>query len=297
MRLFSFRPSGSARFGLVWLLFTLLFWSCGEAQATLHLEVPDTAPQGSAVRVRAVTDSQTPTVTFVWKGKTVKASTRPAEGGLEAEALFPVGVDETGPLTVQARAGKESTKATVAIRKVDWPRQQISVNNKYVSPPKTVMNRIAAERKRSSAVLNRITPERSWSGPFTSPLPSLTVTSGFGGKRMFNGEVRSYHRGADLRGATGTPVRAIADGKVALAEPMYFSGNVIYIDHGQGVVSLYAHLSEIEVKPGDRVSAGQEIGRVGATGRVTGPHLHLGLVLLGQSVNPLSLFPEHHENR
>lgn len=297
MRLFSFRPSGSARFGLVWLLFTLLFWSCGEARATLRLEVPDTAPQGSAVRVRAVTDIQTPTITFVWKGKTVKASTRPAESGVEAEALFPVGVDETGPLTVQARAGKESTKATVAIRKVDWPRQQISVNNKYVSPPKAVMNRIAAERKRSSAVLNRITPERLWSGPFTSPLPALTVTSGFGGKRMFNGEVRSYHRGTDLRGATGTPVRAIADGKVALAEPMYFSGNVIYIDHGQGVVSLYAHLSEIQVKPGDQVSAGQEIGRVGATGRVTGPHLHLGLVLLGQSVNPLSLFPEHHESR
>lgn len=292
MRLFSSRPFGFSRFSLVWLLFAFFFWECGEAMAMLRLEAPEAVSQGSAVRVRAVTDTQAPAIAFVLKGKTVKAVTRPTDGGMEAEALFPVGVDESGPLTVQAKVGKESAQASVTIRKVDWPRQQLSVNNKYVSPPKTVMNRIAAERKRSSAVLNRVTPERAWSGAFTPPLPTLMVTSGFGGKRMFNGEVRSYHRGADLRGATGTPVRAIADGKVALAESMYFSGNVIYIDHGQGVISLYAHLSAIGVKPGDRVSAGQEIGRVGATGRVTGPHLHLGVVLLGQSVNPLSLFSE-----
>ena len=109
---------------------------------------------------------------------------------------------------------------------------------------------------------------------------------------MFNGELRSYHRGVDLRGAEGTPIKAMADGKVVIAQNMYFAGNTVYLDHGQGVISSYAHMSRLDVKPGEMVKAGQQIGLVGATGRVTGPHLHLGLNILGVAVDPLSLVPK-----
>jgi len=95
-----------------------------------------------------------------------------------------------------------------------------------------------------------------------------------------------------LRVAQGTPIRALAGGEVVLAENMYYSGNVVYLDHGQGVISLYCHMSSMNVQPGDRVRAGQVLGKVGATGRVTGPHLHLGLLILGEAVDPLSLLAE-----
>ena len=177
------------------------------------------------------------------------------------------------------------------VLKVKWPEQQISVKKTFVNPPKEAMKRIDAERKKSSEAINRLTPERYWRGEFQRPVPGV-VTSAFGGRRMFNGELRSYHRGVDLRGAEGTPIKAVADGKVAIAQNMYFAGNTVYLDHGQGVVSSYAHMSRLDVKPGEMVKAGQQIGLVGATGRVTGPHLHLGVNILGVAVDPLSLVPK-----
>lgn len=277
----------------LWLgLFSvLLLCMSGTALANLSLSAPETVAQGSALRVRATTTEPVTAISFSWMGKSVLAPTLPVGDAWEAEVLFPVPVDAAGSQVVQAQAGKRQAKATVGLLKVKWPEQQLSVDKKYVSPPKAVMARIDADRKKSGTVLNRISPERHWDVAFHRPVPG-TVTSSFGGKRMFNGQMRSYHKGVDLRGAQGTPVLALANGKVAIAEDMYFSGNVIYLDHGQGVVSLYAHLSAFNVKPGDTVTVGQQIGLVGATGRVTGPHLHLGLSILGQSVNPLSLLDE-----
>ena len=116
-------------------------------------------------------------------------------------------------LIVQATAGTLTGKATVKVLKVKWPEQQISVKKTFVNPPKEAMKRIDAERKKSSEAINRVTPERYWRGEFQRPVPGV-VTSAFGGRRMFNGELRSYHRGVDLRGAEGTPIKAVADGKV-----------------------------------------------------------------------------------
>ncbi|MDR2695609.1 MAG: M23 family metallopeptidase [Deltaproteobacteria bacterium] len=120
------------------------------------------------------------------------------------------------------------------------------------------------------------------------PVPG-EISSAFGLRRIFNGQPRSQHKGLDLRGAAGTPVLAMADGTVALAEELYFSGNVVYLDHGLGLFSMYAHLSAIDVRPGQQVSAGQALGKVGSTGRVTGPHLHLGCYALGMAVDPTPL--------
>ncbi|MBG3878486.1 M23 family metallopeptidase, partial [Desulfovibrio oxamicus] len=118
------------------------------------------------------------------------------------------------------------------------------------------------------------------------------VSSLFGLRRVFNGEPRAPHRGLDLRGEAGELVKACAAGRVALAENHYFAGNSVYIDHGMGVVSMYFHLSAMDVTPGQMVAQGQLIGRVGSTGRVTGPHLHFGMAVLGDMVDPQVLLDD-----
>ena len=272
------------------LLFAALLLLAAPALAKdIDLVVPSSAKQGTAVVVTAVLDSPERTVRFAWQDKSLNAPVVSSRRGWEASFLLPVPVDARNDIRIRAQAGKSKTSATIRVLKVDWPRQAISVNRNYVTPPKATLNKIAADRKKTAAVLKRITPERYWRQPFQRPVPGV-ITSAFGGHRVFNGEVRSYHRGVDLRAPTGTPIRALAAGKVVIAEEMYYSGNVVFIDHGLGAVSSYGHMSRIDVRPGNRVAAGQQIGLSGATGRVTGPHLHLGLNILGQAVDPLSLF-------
>ena len=275
--------------GLV--LAALLLLAIPALAKDITLLAPATAEQGTAIQITAVLNKPVPAVTFVWQGKSIKAPVVPARKHWEASILLPVPVNASKNMLVRAYAEKLKTDATIRVKKIAWPRQNISVNKNYVTPPGETLDRIAADRKKTAAVLSRISPERYWHGPFQRPVPGV-VTSAFGGKRVFNGEVRSYHRGVDLRAPQGTPILALADGRVAIAENMYYSGNVVFIDHGLGAVSSYAHMSRLDVHPGDRVTAGQQIGLSGATGRVTGPHLHLGLNILGQAVDPLSLFPK-----
>jgi murein DD-endopeptidase MepM/ murein hydrolase activator NlpD len=120
------------------------------------------------------------------------------------------------------------------------------------------------------------------------PVPS-TVASHFGARSSFNGQARSPHSGADFPSPTGAPIAAPNAGRVVLARDLYFSGNTVILDHGLGLFSLLAHLSVIAVHEGDRVATGQEIGKVGATGRVTGPHLHWGVRAGGARVDPLGV--------
>ena len=129
---------------------------------------------------------------------------------------------------------------------------------------------------------------RSWTAPFVRPVEG-GISSQYGLRRVFNGQPRGFHKGLDLRSPEGTPIKACADGVVTLADNLYFSGNAVYLDHGLGVVTAYLHMSKILVRPGESVRRGQVVGLVGATGRVTGPHLHLSLFAQGQSVDILPL--------
>jgi murein DD-endopeptidase MepM/ murein hydrolase activator NlpD len=129
---------------------------------------------------------------------------------------------------------------------------------------------------------------RMWELPFVAPRESR-ITSGFGHGRVFNGQVQSRHTGTDFAGAVGAPVRAPARGIVALVDDFYLGGGVIYIDHGAGLVTAYLHLSAKEAAEGDVVERGQMIGRIGATGRVTGPHLHWIVRYGGHTVDAMSL--------
>jgi murein DD-endopeptidase MepM/ murein hydrolase activator NlpD len=129
---------------------------------------------------------------------------------------------------------------------------------------------------------------RLWQGPFRLPRDSR-ITSAFGAARVFNGEVKSRHLGTDFAGALGTPVLAAGRGVVAMVANFYLAGKAVYIDHGQGLVTAYFHLSRAEVTAGDTVRSGQRIGGVGQSGRVTGPHLHWVARFGTITVDPMSL--------
>jgi murein DD-endopeptidase MepM/ murein hydrolase activator NlpD len=158
-----------------------------------------------------------------------------------------------------------------------------------VQPDPEQQKRAAEDQKKMRAIYDTVTPERLWDGKFQLPLKDVTTGGNFGRRRILNGESRSPHAGIDFPTAAGTPVFASQSGKVVLAENLYYSGNTVVLDHGYGIYTLYAHLSEIGVSPGAMVKAGEEIGKVGATGRVTGPHLHWGLTIDHARVNAMQI--------
>lgn len=169
-------------------------------------------------------------------------------------------------------------------------RERLRVAQRFSQPPDSALAaRIAREAAMAMEVARRAhdTP-RLWEEPFTRPRDSR-ITSRFGSGRVFNGAVTSRHSGVDLAGTTGAPVRAANRGVVALVAEFHLAGNAIYIDHGEGLVTGYFHLSKAEVAQGDTVQRGQIIGRVGATGRVTGPHLHWMARYGTVTVDPLSV--------
>ena len=145
------------------------------------------------------------------------------------------------------------------------------------------------EAKETQGIYATITNEMLWDEPFSVPIPGENSGTNFGHRRVFNGQPRAPHAGADLRAKTGTPIHATNRGRVVLAKNLFFTGNTVILDHGLGVYSLYAHLSRIDVKRGDLVTNGQLMGLAGATGRVTGPHLHWGIVVQGARVDPFTL--------
>lgn len=182
-------------------------------------------------------------------------------------------------------------KQTIKPLKVNWVTHNLTVAPKYVEPPKEVLNQITKDQKTNKATLARMSNNHTWELPFVRPVNG-TISGSFAARRVLNGQPRTPHFGTDMRGAIGTRILAMADGVVVCAEPQYFSGNAIWIDHGQGVISMYGHLSKISVKKGDIIKKGQKIGEVGATGRVTGPHLHLSLYIQGVAVDAVPFFSQ-----
>jgi murein DD-endopeptidase MepM/ murein hydrolase activator NlpD len=275
------------------LAFSLFLFCClrqapaGAQEIRIHM--PASADVGSAVLVTAVA-LQAPNFAFTWKGRTLTVPAIEHPEGAYAEILLPVPLDEKAArlsLRVNVR-GLPAVQQNIRIVQKQYPVQELKVSRAFVEPPASVQARIAEEAKRTREILGTYSLRRKWSTPMQRPVPG-EVSSDFGLRRVFNGQPRSRHKGLDLRGAEGTPVLAMTDGTVALAEEMYFSGNVVYLDHGLGFLSMYAHLSAIDVRPGEHVTAGQTLGKVGSTGRSTGPHLHLGCYSLGMAVDPVTL--------
>ena len=193
-------------------------------------------------------------------------------------------------VSIDASAGEESILASHAleIAGVEFPVRELSVDGAFVNPPRAARARIRREAAALANVWRTSAPEPLWSGAFVRPVPGELISS-FGKRSVFNGEPRGVHSGADFRGPAGTPVQAPNAGRVALARDLYYTGNTVIIDHGLGLFSLFAHLSKLTVAEGQAVAIGQTVGKVGATGRVTGPHLHWAVRINGARVDPMSL--------
>jgi len=201
------------------------------------------------------------------------------KGGRAWYALAGVDVgSSTGPSTLEIRAqmagGKtENLNEAVEILPAHYRTSTLSVAPKFVEPGPDEMKQIRAEEALKAQIFSRSAPEPLWTGSFLAPVHAAPTDS-FGTRRIFNGELASIHKGMDFRAPMGTSVRAGNSGVVVLAQPLYYEGNCVVIDHGLGLWTISMHLSRIEVHEGEHVEAGQRIGLSGATGRVTGPHLH-----------------------
>jgi murein DD-endopeptidase MepM/ murein hydrolase activator NlpD len=214
-------------------------------------------------------------------------------GPLQWRALVGIDLGVTAgryPVAIEAPAGSTTVRGThvLVVRPRRFPTRALRVDEAYVNPPPSVTERIAREARELEDLWQHSPRESRWSDGFLRPV-SNPANSQFGTRSIYNGQPRSQHGGADFLSPAGTPVLAPNAAEVVLARDLYFLGQTVVLDHGQGLFSILAHLSAIDVHQGEHLAAGQVVGRVGATGRVTGPHLHWAVRLAGARVDPLAL--------
>lgn len=245
---------------------------------------------GEVVRVdiSCVCNGATPTATVFERDLPLSS-----EGANHWRGLVGIDLDTAPgiyPITVTLRRPGQAPEVhdtPLDVGSKQFPVRRLRVAGRFVDPPASARPRIEREARRLDTLFATSTPG-VWHQPFRPPVKQKPV-SNFGARSVFNGRPRNPHGGVDFGSPTGTPVAAPSSGRVALAAPLYFTGNTVIIDHGQGIYSLLAHLSKYQVEEGDVVPPGAIVGRVGATGRVTGPHLHWTVRLRGARVDPLSL--------
>jgi hypothetical protein len=185
--------------------------------------------------------------------------------------------------------GKDlSFQKRIVVGKGKYHSIAASVPKQYTEPSAEQLHKIDQDKALKEQAFSRVTPEREWEGDFHPPAKAQ-ISDVFGTSRTFNGRVQSVHQGLDYAVPEGTPVAALNSGTVLLAQPLFFEGGCVVLDHGEGLLTLYMHLSKIEVKEGDRISRGQKIGLSGGTGRATGPHLHVAVRWQGVYLNPATL--------
>jgi len=259
--------------------------------AQLRLECPEVIGIGLPFVVRVESDEPLDKLRVEWGGKSMQV---PGAGRTAVEFLLGTDVLKSKPGTETLRVIKLglsplAVQTSILVERRDFPEQRLTVPTEMASPPAAVQERIARENAEIRVVLSAASPDNHLVLPLRRPVPG-DMSSAYGLRRFFNGLERNPHRGLDLRAALGDPVRAASPGQVALAADHYYGGNSVFIDHGLGVFTVYMHLNDIKVRQGDMVEAGQVIGLAGQTGRVTGPHLHLGLYVLDLAVDPSALF-------
>jgi hypothetical protein len=263
--------------------------ACGDS-ASIAWE-PSTPTQGALFRVR-VTGAPDSVSLSGRAGTEALHLVRDAAANVSLAAV-PIDGPDSLVIVVRCASGADTDSliARVLTATGDYPIERLTVAPAFGRPPDSATAaRIARESRRAADVATHAhsTP-RLWDSAFLHPRQSR-ITSGFGGGREYNGAITSRHMGTDFAGATGSPVRATNRGVVRIVDAFFYGGNVVYIDHGAGLSSAYLHLSKQLVVTGDTVERGQQIGLVGATGRVTGPHLHLIVRYGSVTVDPLSLF-------
>jgi murein DD-endopeptidase MepM/ murein hydrolase activator NlpD len=265
------------------LTFVLLFFVSAAAVA-----VPAHSPWPGGIAVVQIPGEARPMV-MVDEQKALVFKT-----GNEWVAVIGIPLDRTAPGTVSAKISVPNEPARLVefeIRANDYEEQHLNVDRKYVDPGPEALERIFAERKIIDTALNNWRDASIADVALEAPVAGRRSSS-FGLRRFFNEQPRSPHKGMDIAAVTGTAINAPMSGVVTATGDYYFNGNTVIIDHGQGFISLYCHLSEIDVDEGESVSAGAAIGKVGATGRVTGAHLHFATYLNGAAVDPALLLAD-----
>lgn len=278
----------------------LMFASVAGAQGPTLSISPTVAEPGSIVRLTlrmpGVGSASIDTVTGTMSGEPLHFRRLTIDVW---HAIGPVPVDAKGELAASAVIEQGTGAADTVIASVTLPTpkpvksggraRSLAVAPRFTTPLDAETEARIARENATAREIGRRAHEtsRMWTAPFLRP--ARRITSRFGSGRMFNGTLTSRHLGVDFRGKVGAPVRAANRGVVALVDNFFLAGNVVYIDHGDGIVTAYFHLSKALVAQGDTVTRGQIIGRVGATGRVTGPHLHWSARYGAVTVNPLDL--------
>ena len=218
----------------------------------------------------------------------------PARDGSAWYALAGVDVEaKPGPSTLTLTATEASgtprdLSLQVPIRPAHYRTAALTVAPGFVEPDPAQQAEIALATKAKEAAFAQGSSKPLWSGSFTPPVPSQPTDS-FGTRRTLNGKLSTIHKGMDFRAPVGTPVTAGNSGRVLLAQKLYYEGNCVILDHGQGLMTIHMHLSRIDVHPGDTVTQGQQLGLSGATGRVTGPHLHWAVRWQAAMLDPAKL--------
>jgi murein DD-endopeptidase MepM/ murein hydrolase activator NlpD len=261
---------------------------------------PERLVNGSPVLFQVTAPASLESLTGTWFGHQVPFSfdsatkTWFALAGVSFEtAPGTYSLDLTGERSANrstATTPKISFSSKFVVFPGEYPKTEVklAVAGKFTEPSPEQQKQIAEGVKIKQDYLDRVTPDREWDGKFTAPADA-TISDVFGSQRIFNGKAQRPHLGLDFRVPTGTPVAAMNSGTVLLARFLYFEGNCVVIDHGQGLLTLYFHLSEFKVKEGDTVKRGQEIGLSGGTGRATGPHLHAAVRWRGTYLDPARL--------
>ncbi len=291
-------PSSSAWQLIVWTIACAFLVAPVVAAAPVHAAV---APFAVATAARALRPGELVIVTVrtprdaerievsAWNEHVaawpVRAGVWRALVGIDLE--IPPGRYTIAVRVVTPRAAEEKL-IRVRVKPRPFATRRLTVDKAFVNPPPGTLGRIERDERLLREVWTTPVPERLWRVPFLRPVPGA-ANSRFGMRSIFNGEPRNPHTGADLLSAAGTPVVAPAAGRVRVARDLYFSGNTVVIDHGGGLFSLLAHLSVVDVSEGQDIAAGSVIGRVGATGRVTGPHLHWAVRVSGARIDPISV--------
>jgi murein DD-endopeptidase MepM/ murein hydrolase activator NlpD len=266
----------------------------GDLPLTIRIHARAVAP-GEPLRVEVVSREPLDSVEGTFLGHTVfMVRQGSSDAGEHWSGWTMVALDEeSGVSSLELHGTSAAGRPVVGTHAVtveakEFPEEHLSVASKYVSPPPEVEERLARERKKLRAIYESRRQFVPGEEPFVRPVPG-DPTSTFGTRRLYNGKPRSPHPGLDLRASTGTPVLSSGSGLVVLSQDLYYSGNTVIVDHGGGLFTIYAHLSELQAEEGHEIAAGEVVGLSGATGRVTGPHLHWGAKIGSRPFDPQAL--------
>jgi len=261
----------------------------------VELIIPDESVLGQAFLVKVQSGKPFQSVKLVWLKKEVEIPVKSNGAEYIAKTLLGTDVKYSDPgeknLIAEVKKGPETIvlKKTIQIKEKKYPEQHLKVPDKMIHLSESALKRVRRENQIIDKILNTVTFEQWLNLPLKRPVEGKIVSI-YGLKRFYNGEPRSPHRGVDFRGTAGELIHACNGGRVLLVDNHYFAGNSVYLDHGCGIISVYFHLSKTSLEKGQWIDRGEKVGLIGATGRATGPHLHFGLYILGQAIDPVPLF-------